>query len=111
MFGALLTTRIGDRYGWRAVCYCYAIFTAAFTVVWASLASDRPAPEFDHKKSANQPKSAKLSPQPPVPDTDAEAEAVTDREILLSKPSLALAFFHVAFNFLDQVGTPTSMCT
>ena len=105
LFGALLTTRIGDRYGWRVVCYCYAAFAAGFTAIWASLAADRPAPEFDHKKkpaTRSSPEVAK-SFQQPTPEKKASVDAVTDREILLSKPSLALACFHIAFNFLDQV--------
>lgn len=101
----MLTTRIGDRYGWRAVCYCYAAFAGIFTLVWASLASDRPAPEFDHKKLAvdSAPEVTKAFKQPmPAADKEGGVEAVTDREILLSKPSVALACFHIAFNFLDQ---------
>ena len=109
LFGALLTTRIGDRYGWRAVCYCYAAFAAAFTFVWASLASDRPVAEFDFKKKpASSPKppaaaTPQLEPEPePEPEPAASEVTVTDREVLLSKPSIALACFHIAFNFLDQ---------
>ena len=107
LFGALLTTRIGDKYGWRAVCYSYASVTAAFTLIWSAYASDRPAPEFDHKQIALEaaaspkPASVKASVAASAAAADPVAAAVTDREILLSKPSLALAAFHIAFNFLD----------
>ena len=97
LLGALITTRLGARFGWRTVCYVYAGAVAAFTLVWATLASDRPLPK--HAPRATPPPSPGPSAKTP---TRPSVKPATDWQLLLTKPSLALAAFHICFNFLDS---------
>ena len=100
LFGALITTRLGARAGWRSVCMAYAAGTATFTLLWTALARDRPevAAEPAARKAATRGVGARagIRTQPRESET-----RVGYWDILLVKPSLALGVFHMSFNFMD----------
>lgn len=87
LLAAVMTPRLASRFGWRFVCYLYAVFAGAFTGVWLLLASDSPG----KKKTA-----------PAVTDKapgTKKAGPLFDWRIMRTKPALALAAFHIAADF------------
>eukprot|EP01052_Picozoa_sp_SAG31_P013863 SAG31_NODE_845_length_11547_cov_8.098096_9_plen_451_part_00 len=98
LFAALLTTRLGSRLGWRAVCYFYAGATACFVAAWVAFTADKP-PEPIGLPLSTKPL-AETEGQIPKAKTKTERPP-WDWRLLTMKPSLALLGFHLSFNFMD----------
>ena len=126
LLAALFTPRIANHFGWRTVCYLYAGLAAAYTMLFAACASDRPIPAVplksddavaavpDYSESdgaqniANKQTMAAQGEQRKQIDQEQETAAEStgkttgkafDWRIMRTKPALALMAFHVAADF------------
>eukprot|EP01051_Picozoa_sp_SAG22_P013628 SAG22_NODE_1548_length_4150_cov_2.816095_7_plen_274_part_00 len=105
LFAALVTTRLGARLGWRAVCYFYAGATACFLAAWVAFAADKPsalpppppsaaaAPAAKEQAAEEEAPSATKGSEPPPataedPPGKKAAAKPWDWRLLTMKPSL-----------------------
>jgi MFS family permease len=90
---AFVTPRIAERFGWRSVCYSYALTGGSFLALWRLFASNKPKLSV---KADAQP-----AGQDPQQKQGQDKAALFDWRILRTRPSLALGLFHLASDIGD----------